>query len=439
MTKDEKYSIAKWAMEHALNNGAQHARVSISNNNSSQVEVREEKIDKLEEANRNSMRINLYVDNKYSGISTNRLNNKEELGRFIEEAIAGTRYLSEDEFRTLPDPELYFKGGGEDLKTVDQGFTSVDPQQKIDHAFAIEKEILGKDDRIISVTATYNDSMSGNVMLASNGFEGDTENSYFRLTASVSVKDGESRPQGYWNESSIFHKDLIKEGIAKQALRKALDKLGQEKIKSGKMPMIVENRLARRTLQPIISALNGSSIQQKNSFLIDMKGEKIGSDLMTIVDDPFIVSGRGSRLFDSEGLATKKRVIVEGGMLKSHFIDTYYGKKLEMEPTSGSTTNLVFKPGDKDLEGLIASIERGILVTGFNGGNSNGSTGDFSYGIEGFLVENGKLTQPVSEMNITGNFKQTWNDLVAVGNDVYSGSSWRLPSLVFDNIEFSGI
>ncbi len=111
MTKDEKYSIAKWAMDHAVQNGAQQARVSIYNNNSSQIEVRDEKIDKLQESNRNGMQINLYVDNKYSSISTNRITNKEELGKFIEEAIAGTRYLAEDEFRTLPDPERYYKGG----------------------------------------------------------------------------------------------------------------------------------------------------------------------------------------------------------------------------------------------------------------------------------------------------------------------------------------
>lgn len=439
MTKEEKYSIAKWAMEHALNNGADEARVTISNNNSSTVEVREEKIDKLEEANRNSMRINLYVNNRYSSISTNRLNNKEELGKFIEEAIAGTGYLSEDEFRTLPDPELYYKGGGADLKTVDGNFASHDAQQKIDRAFAIEKEVLGKDDRIISVTSTYRDGLSGTVMVASNGFEGDRENSFYSLVASVSVNDGDSRPQGYWYESAIFHDELVKEGIGNEALKRALDKLGQKKIRSGAMPMIIENRLAGRALDPVISALNGSSIQQKNSFLIDMKGKRIGSDLMTITDDPFIVSGRGSRLFDGEGLATRRRNIVENGILRDYFIDTYYGKKLEMEPTSGETTNLVFKPGSKDLAGLIADIGYGILVTGFNGGNSNGSTGDFSYGIEGFLVENGKLTQPVSEMNITGNFKDVWNNLVAVGNDVYEGSSWRLPSLVFDKISFSGI
>jgi len=439
MTKEEKYSIAKWAMEHALKSGADAVRVSIYNSNNSQVEVREEKIDKLEEANRNNMRIILFVENKYSSISTNRINNKEELGRFIEEAIAGTKYLSVDEYRLLPDPDLYYKGEGTDLKTVDGDFESLDPQQKIDRVFDIEKEILGKDDRIISVTSTYRDGLSGNVMVASNGFEGDRENSYYSLVASVSVNDGDSRPQGYWSESSIFHRELPREGIGTQALKRALDKLGQKKIQSGTMPMIVENRLAGNALNPLISALNGSAIQQKNSFLINMKGERIGSELMTIIDDPFIESGRGSRLYDSEGLATQKRNIVDGGILKNYFIDTYYGRKLEMEPTSGETTNLVFKPGELDLDGLISNIDRGILVTGFNGGNSNGSTGDFSYGIEGFLVEKGKLAQPVSEMNITGNFKQVWKDLVAVGNDVYTGNSWRLPSLVFDNISFSGI
>ena len=440
MTKEEKYSIAKWAMEHALRNGAQQASVSIYEDNSSRIEVRDEKIDKLEEANRNSMSIALYVDKKYSSISTNRLNNRKELGKFIEEAIAGTRYLSEDVFRSLPEPELYYRGGGDDLRTLDNGFRNIDPQDKINLAYSIEKEVLGKDERIISVTASYRDSTTGNVMVTSNGFEGDTETSYYSLIAEVSVKSGDARPESYWYESSIFHNELIKEGIGQQALKRALDKLGQKKLKSGKMPMIVENRVVGRTLlQPLISALSGKSIQQKNSFLIGMVGKKIGSDLFTLVDNPTIVSGRGSRHFDSEGLATVKRTILDAGILKDYYIDTYYGKKLEMKPTSGGTTNLVFKPGENDLEGMLASIDRGILVTGFNGGNSNGTTGDFSFGIEGFLVENGNLTRPVSEMNITGNFKQLWKDLSAVGNDVYTGSSWRLPSLVFDNVDFSGI
>ena len=439
MTNEEKYTIAKWAMEHAVQNGAQEARVTIYNDNSSQVEVRDEKIDKLQESNRNGMQINLYVDNRFSSISTSRITNREELSKFIEEAIAGTRFLAEDEFRKLPDPARYYKGGGPDLKVVDPGFMQIDPQQKVQDAFNLEKEALGKDERIISVTASYRDGLSGMVMVASNGFEGDNENSYYSLSTSVSVTDGVARPQGSWNESSIFTDELVRTDIGTKAMKRALDRLGQAKIASGKMPMIVENRMAGMTLQPLISALSGSAIQQRQSFLIGMLGEKIGSGLMTITDDPFIVSGRGSRLFDGEGMATELRSVVDNGILKTYYIDTYYAGKLDMEATSGSTTNLVFKPGEKDLEGLLADIDRGILVTGFNGGNSNGATGDFSYGIEGFLVEKGTLVRPVAEMNITGNFKSLWQNLVAVGSDVDPSRSWRMPSLVFDRVDFSGI
>jgi PmbA protein len=438
MTKEEKYTLAKWAMEHALKNGAQQASVSISDNWSSSVEIREEKIDKLEQAIQSNLYIRLYVDKKYSAHSTNRLN-KEELARFIEEAIEGTRFLAEDEYRTLPDPTLYYKGGQKDLNTFDDKFESIDPKAKIDAAFATEKEVLGKDQRVISVSATYYDGLSGRVMVTSNGFEGDTSSTYYGLYASVSVKGEDARPESGWSESAIFYDQLKTEGVGEIALKRALDKLGQKKIKSAKMPMIVENRTVGRLLGPVLSALNGSAIQQKNSFLIDKLDQKVASDKFQVVDDPFIIGGRGSRLFDGEGLATKKRPVFENGVLKTYYIDTYYAKKLEMEPTSGDATNLVFEGGDKDLDGLIASLSKGILVTGFNGGNCNGTTGDFSYGIEGFLVENGKLTQPVSEMNITGNMKQLLMDLKEMGNDAYLNSSWRTPSMVFDNVDFSGL
>ena len=439
MTKEEKYSLAKWAVNHALENGAQDAKVSIYDSQNSSVEVRDEKIDKLEQSTQSGLSISLYVDKKYSAHSTNRLNNKEELKRFIEEAIAGTKFLAEDEFRTLPEPHLYFTGEEKDLGTFDKSFLSIDPQEKLNAVFNIEKEVLGKDERIISVTASYYDGMSSSVMVTSNGFAGDTARTYYGLNASVSVKGGDARPESYWGESAIFHDKLKVDGIGEIALKRALKKIGQTKIESGKMPMVIENRLASQSLGPLISALNGSAIQQKNSFLVDKLGEKIGSDKLTLIDDPFIISGRGSRLFDGEGLALKKRAIFEKGVLKSYYIDTYYGKKLKMEPNSGSTTNLVMEPGERRMEEMVASLDRGILITGFNGGNTNGSTGDFSYGIDGFLVEKGKIVKPVSEMNISGNMKQLWMNLVEVGNDVYKNSSWRMPSLKFKDIDFSGI
>ncbi|MDX2413942.1 MAG: TldD/PmbA family protein [Bacteroidales bacterium] len=439
MITKEKYDLALWVMQTALDNGAQETGVTIFDSVSSSVEVREEKIDKLEQANQAGMSIRLMVDKKYSAHSTNRLSNKEELKSFIIEAIEGTRYLSEDEHRTLPDPSLYYKGGGADLQNFDKHFKDVEPQSKIDAAFAVEKEVLGSDERILSVTASYYDGMNTSVMVTSNGFKGDSSSSYFGLSASVSVDGGDARPQSGWSESAIFHKDLKKEGLAKAALERALKKIGQEKIASGRMTMLVENRLAGQILGPLISALNGSAIQQKNSFLIDKLESKVVSEKLSISDDPTIPSGRGSRHFDNEGLALSKRPVFARGILKSYYIDTYYGKKLGMEPSSGSTTNLVVETGSRDLEAMIASVDRAILVSGFNGGNTNGTTGDFSYGIEGFLVENGKIVKAISEMNITGNMLGLWSNLEETGNDPYLDSSWRTPALLFKDVDFSGL
>ncbi len=437
MTKEEKYTLAKWAINHAVKNGAQEVSVSISNSQNSSIEVRDKKIDKLEQATQNNLLIRLFVDKKYSAHSTNRLK-KEELTGFIEEAIAGTKYLAEDEFRTLPNPELYYKGGGNNLQILDASFNNVQPEKKIELAFAAEKEVLGKDERIISVSTSYYDGLNERVMVNSNGFEGDTSSSYFGINASVSVKSGDARPSASWNESAIFFDQLKKDGTGEIALEKALKKIGQKKIASGKMSMIIENRQIGRIFSPLISALSGSAIQQKNSFLIDKLNEKVVSEKLSITDNPFIPGGRGSRHFDGEGLATMKRPVFEEGILKTYYIDTYYAKKLNMEPTSGSITNLEFKTGDKDLEGLIKTVKKGILVTGFNGGNSNGTTGDFSFGIEGFLIENGEIVQPVSEMNITGNMLDLWSNIGEIGNDANTNSSWMIPSILFTRVDFSG-
>jgi len=438
MTIEEKYILAKWAINHALEKGAQQAGINISNNKSSGIDIRDEKIDRLEQAIESNLTIRLFVDKKYSVHSTNRLK-KEELARFIEQAIEGTRYLSEDEFRTLPDPELYYKGGDADLNITDKTFENITPEKKIELAFAAEKEALGKDKRIISITTSYYDWLNEWILVDSNGFSADSSNSYFGLNALVSVKSDLARPSADWGENAIFFDRLIKSGIGETALNRAIKKIGEGKIASGKMDMIVENRQVARLFSPLISALSGSAIQQKNSFLIDKLGEKVISDKITLIDDPFILGGHGSRVFDAEGLATQKRLVFEKGIIRQYYIDTYYGKKLNMKPNSGSTTNLVFETGNKDLQSLIATVDKGILVTGFNGGNCNSTTGDFSFGIDGFLIEKCQIVKPVSEMNITGNMLELWSNIRELGNDVNTNSSWLMPSILFEGVDFSGI
>ena len=438
ITSDNK-KLAQWAMEYALKNGCQASRVSLYNGSSSTFEIRDMKIDRLLQESENSLVIQLYVDGRYGSISTNRLD-KKGLEKFIKEGIESTRFLAEDKAYTLPDASLYYKGGLPDLQLFDQKFESVQPDSKLDLAMKVCEEMQGKDDRIISTNSSYSDSMNFKYMIASNGFEGDTSSSYFSVSASLSIHgEGEARPESYWYDSSLYYDTLIKEGIGQKALERTLRKLGQKKVASGKYDMVVDNMNSARLLSPIIDALYGSSIQQKNSFLLDKLNQKVIGDKVNLMDEPHLAKSSGARYFDVEGVATKKMPVFEAGTLKTYYIDTYNANKLQTAQTISSPSILTLQNGNKDVEGLIASVNKGILITGFNGGNSNSTTGDFSYGIEGFLIEKGKITQPVSEMNVTGNMLTLWSNLVEVGNDPRLFSSWRIPSLLFSGVDFSGL
>ncbi|HUX57513.1 MAG TPA: TldD/PmbA family protein [Bacteroidales bacterium] len=438
MNTNEKYEIADLVIKHALKNGANQIAVSIDDSTSRRIEIREKKIDRLQESIGNTLTVSLYVDNKYSSNTTNLLK-KDDLLKFVKGTVASTRYLSEDEFRYLPDKELYYQGGRGDLKTIDLSINDVDPKTKIDLAREVENEIYGTDDRIVSVTSSYEDNISNSVLVASNGFKGDSGVSYASLVAIVSLKGDTGRPEAYAYDYNIFFDKLIKSGLGKTALDKAIKKLNPKKISSGKYQMVIDKLVAPNIIRPFISALNGSSMYQKNSFLTAKTNKKVASEKLSFIDDPLLLSRFGSRHFDSEGLNAVKRNIIEDGILRNYYIGTYYGRKLDLPPTTASSSNIIYKQGDKDLNGLIKSIKKGILVTGFNGGNCNGATGDFSYGIEGFFVENGEIIHPVNEMNISGNMNDFWNTLVETGNDPNPYDSNMIPSLLFDKTDFSGL
>ena len=436
MITDNNKKLAQWAMDYALKNGCQAAKLVLYSNSNASFELRDAKMDRLQQASESGLSISLYVDGRYGSYSTNRLD-KKELETFIKNGIESTRYLAVDEARVLPDASRYYKGGKPDLQLFDRRFETINPDDK---ARAAAEEVLGKDSRIISVGTSYGDGESSSYRLTSNGFEGESKSTWFSLSADVALRgEGEARPSSYWYESALFYDKLVKSGVGTKALERVLRKLGQKKVASGKYTMVVDPMNASNLLSPVLSALYGSALQQKNSFLLDKLNVKVGTGLLNLMDEPHLIGASGARYFDSEGVATERRSIFEEGVLKTYFIDTYNSKKMGVEPTVNSPSLLVLKPGSKDLNGLVADVQKGILVTGFNGGNCNSSSGDFSYGIEGFLIENGKLTQPVSEMNVTGNMITLWASLSAVGNDPRMSSSWRIPSLVFEGVDFSGL
>ncbi|MDD3542588.1 MAG: TldD/PmbA family protein [Petrimonas sp.] len=439
MISNENKKLAQWAMDYALKNGCQAAKVSLYSGSNTSFELRDAQMDKLQQASESRMSLFLYVDGRYGTYSTNRLD-KKELESFIRNGVESTRYLAEDEARILPDASRYYKGGKPDLQLLDPQFSAVNPDNKVALAQAIAEEALGKDPRIISVESSYGDGDGFSYQITSNGFEGETQQSWYSLSASVAVKgEGEARPSSYWYESSLYLDKLVKEGVGQKALERTLQKIGQKKTKSGRYTMVVDPMNSGQLLRPMLSAIFGSALQQKNSFLLDKLGQKVGSDKFTLLDEPHLIGASGARYFDSEGVATERRSVFDKGVLKTYYIDTYNAKKMDVDPTVANPSILVMQLGNKDLNGLISDVAHGILVTGFNGGNSNSSTGDFSYGIEGFLIEKGKLTLPLSEMNVTGNMITLWNSLAETGNDPRLNSSWRIPSLVFEGVDFSGL
>ena len=439
MITTKQKELAQWAMEYALKNGCQAARLSLYNNSNASIEIRNMKIDNLRQASENGLSILLFVDGRYGAISTNRIE-KKELENFILNGIESIRFLAEDVARRLPDASLYYKGGSADLQLYDRKFPTIHPDDKVALAMNVCDEIMDKDERLISTSTYWSDEELFVYRIASNGFEGESSGTNFSLAAEVSIKgEGDARPEATWYESSLFLDELIKTGIGKKALERAISRIGQKKMASAKMPMVVDFVNSMQLMSPVLTAIEGASIQQKKSFLLDKLQQKVFNDKMTLVDDPHLIRSSGARYFDSEGIATKKRNIFDAGVLNFYFIDTYNANKLNMPITIGSPSILSMPGGTKNAEGLASSLEKGILVTGFNGGNCNPTTGDFSYGIEGFLIENGKITQPVYEMNITGNMLTLWNSLVEIGNDARLTSSYRIPSLLFDNVDFSGM
>lgn len=440
MNTKDRVELAHWVAETAKAEGASEISVDIAKSRGVEVQYRDGQLDKVKESTQNSLNINVYADNKYSGHSTNDLR-KESLGKFIKDAVAMTKYLSEDKFRMLPDPSFYQGMNNVDLDIIDHGYESIDANQRVKYARDLQKQTSGLSDKIISSTAGYYDDDSESVKVHSNGFEGVIRSTSFSIGVEVTVEDKDGKRPSDWNYTTTrYLSDTPNtEELAKGVIEKALSKVGQEKIGSGTYDMLIHNRAGGNPIYPLLGPMGARAIQQKRSFLDGKKGEKIASDKFTMIDDPFIKRGLGSRHFDGEGIATRKRTLIENGVLQDYLVDSYYGKKLGWEPNGGSTSNLVFALGEKSLEELVASVTKGILVTSFIGGNTNGTTGDYSWGLSGQLIENGKIVKPINEMNISGNLIELWNSLAEMGNDAYLYSSVQRPSMLFKDIQFSGI
>lgn len=430
------------ALEMARKAGASQSRIALEKNTENSATVINGKVDKLLSCFDSTMYVQLFIDGRYGSFSTNMLR-KDELRKFINASAEATRLITIDPCRRLPDPELCFHGPAKDLKQYDRRVEFITTEERIARAMAASTEIWGRNRSLLEVETEWGDDTEYAFTADSQGFCGESLISNHTISASVSVKGrGDEKPESWWYESGIYAEDAKVEGCSSKALQRALNLLDAKKIKSGRYNAVIESTVSSKLVAPLIKALNGGYIQQENSFLAGSIGKKIFGGNLTLTDEPHTEGLPGSRLFDGDGIATKNRTVINGGIVENWFISSYYGLKMGMPPTVDSPSVLRFAEfGEKrvNLQALLEEAGSGILVTDFNGGNCNSATGDFSYGVTGFLFKNGELLHPVREMNMTGNMVRLWSSLLAAGCDRRKCSRWGLPSLAFEGIDFSGI
>jgi len=433
--------IARHALDFARKSGAREVAASARRGLDTTVDWRDGKLEKVSQAVSRGLDLELYVDGRYSAVSTSDLR-PDAVERFVAQSLALARALAPDRFRALPDPERYRGRSEADLQLDDPAHGSLTVDGRRDVARAVEAAAREAPDSgaILSVTASVSDSATETYRVHSNGFEGTRRATSFSVSASTSVRDADGRrPEDWASGWARMRKDLPDPaGVGREASRRALARRGSQKGASSLITVVVENRVGARLAGHLFGPLQARALQQKMSAFEGRIGEAVGGPTLDVRDDPHVPRGPGSQHWDGEGMATKPFAIFEAGVLRNYYVDNYYGRKLGLAPTTRGVTNLVWKAGDRGLDALVGQVKEGLLVTDFLGGNSNGTTGDFSLGVSGFRIREGARAEPVSEMNLSGNHLSFWKRLAAVGDDPYLPSTLRTPTLVFEGVQIAG-
>lgn len=453
MITSEERSIARHCIEYAMTKGAEGVRLSLNKNVMDSCSMLNGELDKVSHSADRSIYLYLYVDGRYGTFSTNRLDT-EELESFIDKAIVMVKMLGEDRCRRLPDPTRTAKDatGGMELGLYDSHYEGCDSDSRLKKAeeMSIIKTLPQAEGyNVISEECEYAESLDDTLLMDSQGFEGRHTETSFNCFSELTIQDNDgNRYSGYWWEASPHFNVLRLKECSYTALERAVSQIGPRNRRSGRYRMVVDGTVASRLVSPLINALNASAIQQKMSFLEGSMEKKIFSEGLTIMDNARTLGKSGSRMYDSEGVATQNRAIIEHGVVKQYFVSTYMSEKTGFAPTIEDISRPCLSPfmAGKELNDLEKGVSlkdilglcsNGIYVTGFNGGNCNPVTGDFSFGIEGFAFSKGKVTHPVKEMLITGNIVELWNSFTAAGTDTRSSSRWQIPTLAFENVSFS--
>jgi PmbA protein len=418
--------------------GATAAEAEISMGIGQNVSVRLDEVETIEYNRDKGMSVTVYFGQRRGHANTSDLS-PQALQDTVAAACSIARYTAHDDFCGLADANLLAQDVP-DLDLYHPWDISVD--EAIALARRCEGAALGMDSRINNSEGASVSTYGGLFSYAnSNGFNNGYFTTRHSVSCSVIAEEGDNMQRDYWYSSARAAEDLdTAEAVGRMAGERTARRLGSRRLKTAQVPVLFEASVASGLLSHFVSAVSGGNLYRKSSFLLDSLGKQVFAPHVRISEDPHLARGLASAPFDNEGVATRPRDLVVGGVLQGYMLSSYSARKLGMTTTgnAGGNHNLILQSGDLDFAGMLQALGTGLLVTELLGHGINLVTGDYSRGAAGFWVENGEILYPVEEITIAGNLQDMFRQIVAVGNDVLVQGSKQTGSVLIERMTIAG-
>ena len=436
--EQELRQAVSFAVELATKSGAS-AEVAVTKVSGLSVSTRLQEIENVEFTNDGALGISVYMGQQKGNASTSDLS-EGAIRNAVEAALAIAKYTSPDDCTGLADKDL-MAFEAPDLELYHAAHVDVDKATEL--ALQAEKAALEADERIVNSNgASFNSHTGVKVYGNSHGMLQSYLSSRYSLSCSVigGVEDALENDYEY-TISREFDKLQSPIWVGENCAKKVVSRLNPQKLSTREVPVIFLNDVATGLISHFAAAISGGSLYRKSSFLLDHLGKQVLPDWFNISERPHLLRRLASTPFDSEGVRTQDREIVEGGILQTYLVTSYSGKKLGMPSTghAGGIHNWLVKPNlAGGLIALLRQMGTGLLVTDVMGQGVNIVTGDYSRGASGFWVENGEIQYPVAEITIAGQLQDMLKDMVAVADDIDHRSNIQTGSILLDKMKISG-
>jgi PmbA protein len=439
-------TLAERLVKAARAAGADAADAVAMRSVSQSVEVRDGQVEESERAEGNDMGLRVLVGRRQAVVSTNDMTG-DGVSALAERAVAMARVAPEDRYAGLADREL-LAHEFPDLDLVDRELPDVGALE----AMARRAEEAGRAVSGVSKSggASASAGIGGMVLLTSHGFSGAYLGSRHSVAMQAIAGQGTAMETDYDFSSALHAADLDPpEKIGRSAGEKAVARLNPRKVTTRKVPVVFDSTVSGSLIGHLVSAINGSSIARKTSFLKDKLGERLFAPGIDIIDDPLRLRGLRSRPFDAEGIAGKRMALVEDGVLKTWLLDCATARELGLKTTghaqrsasstpSPGATNLHLEPGTMSPDEMIKDIDEGFFITDLIGSGANMVTGDYSRGAAGFWIEKGERCYPVSEVTIAGHMLDLFRTLTPA-NDLQFRYGTNAPTVRLEGLTIAGV